>query len=206
MVALGCGIIGDGLEEVVEWLPVGSCPEAAAEILAEPTAALVVDLRAVRGKDMQLLDLARQMGADIFAVGIVPDGVSAEDLSGVVLMSRHDLAGAIKALIGMESQAGRRELQEEQGEVRREPEDRGDKERSAETKPLTAEELGVRAVMDLISEAGEPPLLAAAAEVRPPVESTGPTGQERRPTAPSGTSPASLLTPEELSALLEDEQ
>lgn len=72
--------------------------EAAAELLAARAEALVVDLRLLGGKHLRLLEIARTQGVEILAVGSLPIGMTAEDLSGVRLISRRDLGGALAAL------------------------------------------------------------------------------------------------------------
>jgi len=72
--------------------------EAAAELLAAATTALVVDLRLLAGRHLRLLELARDLHVEVFAVGSLPIGMTAEDLSGVRLMARGDLPAAVRAL------------------------------------------------------------------------------------------------------------
>jgi len=73
--------------------------EAAAELLAAPAAALVVDLRLLGGKHLRLLEIARSLGVEVLAVGSLPIGMSAEDLSQVRLIARRDLPRALEALV-----------------------------------------------------------------------------------------------------------
>lgn len=72
--------------------------EAAAELLAAPAAALVVDLRLLAGKHLRLLEIARSLDVEVLAVGSLPIGMTAEDLSGVRLIARRDLPGLLQAL------------------------------------------------------------------------------------------------------------
>ena len=83
----------------LEVVVVTSCYEAAAEILAEPALALVLDLRAFRAGHGRLLEIARQMGLDIFAVGAA-SRIDTEQLSGVKLLGRKDLMGELLRLLG----------------------------------------------------------------------------------------------------------
>jgi len=72
--------------------------EAASELLAAPTTALVIDLRLLAGRHLRLLEIARDLDVEIFAVGSLPIGMTAEDLSGVRLIARRDLPQAVGAL------------------------------------------------------------------------------------------------------------
>ena len=83
----------------LEVVVVTGCYEAAAEILAEPALALVLDLRAFRAGHGRLLEIARQMGLDIFAVGAV-SRIDTEQLSGIKLVGRKDLTGELVRLLG----------------------------------------------------------------------------------------------------------
>jgi hypothetical protein len=82
----------------VRLLRVASGYEAAAEILAAPVAALVVDFRAMARPHRKLLDLARRMGVELLGVGRLPTGMSIDDLSCVRLVSRADLPAALDAV------------------------------------------------------------------------------------------------------------
>ena len=72
--------------------------EAAAEILAGPTIALVIDLRLLTMQHLGLLEIARQRPLEMLGVGAVSPGLTAEDLSGVRLVSRRDLASVLAGL------------------------------------------------------------------------------------------------------------
>ena len=73
--------------------------EAAAELIAEPALALVIDLRLMGRRHLRLLRIARERGAEMLAVGAVPAGLSAEDLSGIRLVARADLKAALEGLL-----------------------------------------------------------------------------------------------------------
>jgi len=89
---------------------VSSAYEAAAEILADPPAALVLDLRALTGRHVRLLEIARERHVEMLAVGALPSDLTADELSGVRLTARKDLAGAIERLTARPSRpAGRPE-------------------------------------------------------------------------------------------------
>jgi hypothetical protein len=73
--------------------------EAAAELLCESAVALVVDLRCLSPNDLPLIEMARQKGLEILAVGSLPLGISAADLSGARLASRDHLSLLLDELI-----------------------------------------------------------------------------------------------------------
>src|ERR1035437_4260581 len=72
--------------------------EAAAELLAAPTLALVIDLRALGRRHLRLLDIARQLGVEILASGPLPAGMNADELSGVRLVSTAGMAAELGRL------------------------------------------------------------------------------------------------------------
>ncbi len=72
--------------------------EAAAEIMADTPAALIIDLRAFSANHVGLVELARREGVETLAVGSLRPGVGADQLSGVRLVSRRDLAWALRRL------------------------------------------------------------------------------------------------------------
>jgi len=79
------------LDSRMRCLRAGSPYEAAAEILAEPTAAMVIDLRTLSERHCRLLDIGRQTQLEMLAVGALPSRMSSEELSGVRLVSREAL-------------------------------------------------------------------------------------------------------------------
>jgi len=80
-------------------LRVTSPYETAAELLAEHPLALVIDMRCLTPGDLPLLEMARQRDIEILAVGSLPFGVSASDLSGVCLTTREHLAPRLRDLV-----------------------------------------------------------------------------------------------------------
>ncbi len=66
--------------------------EAAAELLSEPSDALVIDLSMFSRRHVGLLKAARRMQVETFAFGSLPAGITSDDLSGVTLISRRDLS------------------------------------------------------------------------------------------------------------------
>jgi hypothetical protein len=77
---------------------VTSAYEAAAELLASPAAALVVDLRVLRPGHAGLIRIARQAGAELWGVGPLPAWASSDQLNGMRLLGRGQLAEALRKL------------------------------------------------------------------------------------------------------------
>ncbi len=69
--------------------------EAAAELLAEPAAAVVVELGALTRRHLRLLEIARQTGTEMLGVGAVPAGLTTADLSGIRLVAPELLAESL---------------------------------------------------------------------------------------------------------------
>ena len=86
----------------LECVVVGSAYEAAAELLAAPTIALIMDLRLLPVGHLKLLEIARQLGMEMFGVGVLPASMTADELSGLRLVSRRDLPETIKAVADAE--------------------------------------------------------------------------------------------------------
>jgi len=84
---------------VISCVRVASGYEAAAELLAEPAGGLVIDFRAMAGRHVKLLDIARQLHVAVLGLGELPARVSAAQLSGVQLVSRADLGDAMERTI-----------------------------------------------------------------------------------------------------------
>jgi hypothetical protein len=154
--------------------------EAAAEILALPVSALVVDFRAFGASHRRLLEIARQMDVDVLGVGALPGGMDSEDLDGVRLVSRRALAGALDRLAAA---AG--------ADVPPQPRPTPT---AAAPRAATTEERDE-----------QPP--ASRDDAEPPDQAEGEVeAQPEAETQPSrAQTPGELLTPEEISALLEDE-
>ena len=180
--------LADACAPGVEMVRVPSGYEAGAEILAAPTAAMVVDFRAMARGDTGLLTVARRMGVELFGVGPLPARMSAEDLSRLRLLSLADLPAAI---------AERTAPSEEPPPPVEEPppaepkKARRRKRKAKRSKEPPAQEKQQPAPQEPppAGETGQP------AEAPPPAEPT--------PAAPQ--TPRDLLTPEELAALLKDE-
>jgi len=91
--------LGEWLFRRLEVVVVTSCYEAAAEILAEPALALVLELRAFDPRHGRLLEIAGQMGLNIFGIGAA-GRLDSEQLSGVKLIARKDLMDELLHLLG----------------------------------------------------------------------------------------------------------
>lgn len=74
-----------------DWVLCTSAYEAAAEVLAEPTAVLVMDLRLLAVRDERLVEIARSCGTAMLGIGALPAGMSAAALSGVTLVAEPHL-------------------------------------------------------------------------------------------------------------------
>ncbi len=92
-----------GLPEVAAAYSGGICVatgyEAAAELFAAPVRALVIDLSLLTRRHLRLMELARDLSAEVLAVGSVPTGFGSEQLSGVRLVSRADLPKLLERLL-----------------------------------------------------------------------------------------------------------
>lgn len=87
-----------GIPAGLEAVCAGGAYEAAAELLAAPTAALVLDLAMLRERHLGLLRLARQTGAAVIAFGVTAAPIDAEQLAGVELVARADLSERLALL------------------------------------------------------------------------------------------------------------
>ena len=87
-------------------LRVTSPYEAAAELLAEPPLAIVIDLRCLTPGDLPLIEMARQRSLEVLAVGSVPLGITTTDLSGVRLSARGHLPVLLEGLAASSMSGG----------------------------------------------------------------------------------------------------
>ena len=78
-----------------EVVRVASAYEAAAELLGGGVRALVIDLRALTDRHVRLLDVAREMGVEMLAVGSLPPHLSSNELNGVRLIAHDQLDQAV---------------------------------------------------------------------------------------------------------------
>ncbi len=198
-------------DEGIEVVRVTTAYEAAAELIAAPAAALVVDLRLLGPRHLRLLTIARESQVEILAVGGLPPGMNSEDLSGVRLTSRADVAATLKKLIGaaplvaappsddLSAMQDERLDAEQDGALDEDTgeDDAEDPAAPAELVPakVSAEEIAQE--LDYRPADAPPPPPVAAAPVAEPAPAAAPAAEadENR----------TLLTPEELAALLENE-
>ena len=156
-------------------LRVTSPYEAAAELLAEPPLAIVIDLRCLTPGDLPLIEMARQRGLEVLAVGAVPLGITTTDLSGVRLSARGHLSGLLGGLAGSPLSGGQVPVSSQA---------------AGDSPDLSSLARWIRKASHAGREAAKAPDAApkAKADDKPP-----------------GDSSDELLTNEELAALLEDE-
>lgn len=169
----------------LEWVIVSSPYEAAAEIFAAPTLALVLDLRALPPRHRRLLDIAAQMGVEIFVVGLLPAGADAESLSGVRLFGADGLASALGRLAEVAAQ----NLADESQLV---PAPAVPAAQVAAAEPPACSEPSAPAKQQAPAEKWQPAVLKAAPAARPP-----------QPVERPAARIADVLSSEEISALLE---
>ncbi|MBN1553129.1 MAG: hypothetical protein JXA11_00165 [Phycisphaerae bacterium] len=77
--------------------------QAAAELLAAPAVAILIDLPCLTPPHRKLLQVARELGVEILGVGAFPVGFSADDLSGMRLISMDDLPSVLRAILPKEA-------------------------------------------------------------------------------------------------------
>ena len=152
----------------IDLIRVGSAYEAVAEMLCEPAAGFVIDLRLLGTGGLGALEIARQRGVEMLATGMVPSGLTAEDLSGVRLLARRDLPVAVRDLAALPVSPP---VEPAEGTYVPEP---------LEVSPV------------------EPPVVGPPRRIEP---------REGAPDEPAAAPGAaqSILTPEELTALLESD-
>jgi len=95
----GWGALGGAFEP----LRVSSAYEAAAEVLSAPTLALVIDLAALTGRHLRVLEIARSMDVEMIGFGEVPAGMSSAELSGVRLVAPQAVGESLRRLAEAES-------------------------------------------------------------------------------------------------------
>jgi len=192
----------------LQWIPVSSSYEAAAEILSAPTEAIVVDLTILSKGHMKLLDVARQMGTEVLAVGAIPTGLTSEDLSGVRMISKAGLTDMLRRL---------RETEAPEGPIGQGAAVPGaiEPERAAElSSPArcgagesvnvpSPGEPGPNALQELLKESAIPALDMDNEDT--PISRSAPEAGEGKKVERIPSSPSELLSDAELAALLEDE-
>ena len=191
VVILSSAAFGDGEPDIpgVECVRAAGSYEAAAELLAAPAAALVVDLWRLTGRHIRLLEIARRMEVEVLAVGAIPAGLTSEDLSGVRLTAKADVPKALGRLVRQEPVPPAVTDEPADEPVEADLAEESEPEPPAERIPAS---LDRTATDDMLRES--PPEPRRAPDKQP--------GTPRRPETP--TSPSALLSPDELAALLED--
>jgi len=188
----------DACAPSVEVVRVASGYEAGAEILAAPTAVMVVDFHALSRGDTGLLAVARRMEVELFGVGPLPGRMSAEDLSRLRLLALAELPEAIaERTAPVEEPAPPAEPPSAAPEPVSPPpaepkKPRRRKRKAKRPKPPPAE-----------PQPAPTPTPPADEEPTPPAEPHPTEPARETPAAPQ--KPGDLLTPEELAALLGDE-
>ncbi len=76
--------------------------EAAAELLAAPAVAMVIDLRCFSARHAPLIKIASHMGAETIGCGRVPQSLPENAYSGMHLLAAKDLASRIQRLIELD--------------------------------------------------------------------------------------------------------
>ena len=172
--------------------------EAAAELIAAPALALVMDLRLMGQRHLRLLRIARERRVELLAVGAVPAGLTAEDLSGTRLIARADLKAAMEGLLN--DRQGRYVPSEEESQPAAPPEAEGPSPAASRiASPTKAHSPEVPSPEPASPQAASPSA-GASGEF---ISSTAPPAPES-PSQPPAGSLRSLLTADELAALLED--
>lgn len=90
------------VEEVrprAEWVRAAGAYQAAAEMLAEPAAALVVDLGRITAGHAGLLSLAGRLGVPVIAFGEVSADLGADALGSARLITREGLPEALDRIL-----------------------------------------------------------------------------------------------------------
>jgi hypothetical protein len=194
--------------------------EAAAELLAAPSAALVLDLGLLWPRHFGLLRVAREMGAEMLAFGTAVAGVDSEQLTGVRLVSRARLPERLAelarqpALTERPIPAQEPELEEEPAQAREIPAShplpaaRLVSAKKSPAPPWDSNERAESPPVDLALEGddGEQQVQKQPEVAAPPAPRTRPEHASEDGSMAHARAtlidPGSLLTPEELSALL----
>lgn len=86
----------EGRRPTLECVVVTSAYEACAELLVDAAAVLVIDLRLLRPCHVRLIQIARQAGTELLGVGPLPAWADSDQLGGVRLVGREQLAEALQ--------------------------------------------------------------------------------------------------------------
>ena len=199
----------------LQFISVGSAFETTAELLAAPAVALVIDLRLLSPRHLRLVQIARDLRLEMLAVGSLPAAMTAEDLSGIRLVSRVDLPTLLRTAAQSPPRAAATPTAQQS--------DAAEAPRAVRLAPAGKKppEPADDPTFDTVTAADEP---AKAPEPAEPAPRSGPAAEgiserggaaETGPSQPStgqvdragGDSPddEGLLTPEEIAALLGNE-
>ena len=169
--------------------------EAAAELIAAPVLALVIDLRLMGQRHLRLLRIARERRVEMLAVGAIPAGLTAEDLSGIRLLARADLKAGIEGLL--HDRQGRYVPSTAEPQAAAPPETVPPSPAASQNAALT------RPASPKASSPRATPAPAAASEESMASAANPPAPES--PSQPQADGLRSLLTADELAALLEDQ-
>jgi len=177
--------------------------EAAAEILAAPAAALVIDLGLLSPRHLGLLAVARNLNVDMLAFGVAPAGLDAEQLSGLRLVSHSQLQAALEGLARRGGPGAASATTNKNAGLPLAPAESSPAEPAPRAAPTATAAPAAKLTPAKPARAAAPPLEAPSLEVTlASVAQEAPMAKPVQAMAPSG-----LLSPEELAALLgEDER
>jgi len=173
------------LREGLEIVRVSGAYEAAAEILAGPVAALVIDSRVLTRRCDRLLAMARAREVEVLACGPLRADLDVEAISGVRLVAGRDLPAMLNGLAAPAPQAP-----------------------PVEPPPVPAVRPAPSGKKP-VKLGGPAPADAGASKQAPGPDATGPSPDppsRSEDADASGVAPGRLLSADELAALLENEQ
>ena len=172
--------------------------EAAAELLTQSAAVLVVDLACLTPPHMSLLQVARRRGATMVGVGSLPGPANAESLSGLRLIARNDLPQALAALVAPPAKSAMQTPDEESASLPEAKETIRPERPAAPPSAIGRAESEQAAGVSTKTPAQEP--LPTAPQPHKPGDAATPA----RDQAPPMLHQERLLTSEEIAALLEN--
>lgn len=191
-----------GVPAGVDVVCAGGAYEAAAELLAAPAAALVLDLGLLRERHLGLLRVARQTGAAMLAYGTARAAMDAEQLAGVQLVARAELAERLAKLVCAEPAPSSDRPFSREPAVKSTVSAAEDAAAPARLVPAKTS----AATQQNAEERLDPPVDLALEEEPPATEKKQQDhGQDAHATADAHATPGSLLSADELSALLGEE-
>jgi hypothetical protein len=143
---------------------------------------MVVDFRCLTPGDLPLIEMARQRGLEVLAVGSVPLGITTTDLSGVRLSAREHLSALLEGLAAGSPSGGQVPVS---------------------SQVVCGESPELSSLARSIREVSRPGRKAGGAPATVPAEAEAKI-EAKATNEPPGESPDDLLTSAELTALLED--